>query len=156
MSSDTFESPMRPGAIIQREYGQIDLAAHVRKMREDNQAFADALQQRRRSAGGPGANALVRVNNNSTASLLIEEGTAGSGKARLENQSAVRPANARLALERYAQHMAERALTHNGRGMKAKATTAVFTYHQLCYNSAYTRPAEEMLRETMAVIWPQR
>ncbi|TKA68171.1 hypothetical protein B0A55_07352 [Friedmanniomyces simplex] len=54
------------------------------------------------------------------------------------------------ALEQYAQRMPEGALTHNGRELKAKATTAVYTYNQLCYNSAYTRPAEDVLREIVA------
>ncbi|KAK0323734.1 hypothetical protein LTR82_005481 [Friedmanniomyces endolithicus] len=54
-----------------------------------------------------------------------------------------------LALAQYAQRMAEAAITHNGRRLKAKATTALYPYHQLCYSSAYTKPAADILRETL-------
>ena len=63
-----------------------------------------------------------------------------------------------LALAQYAQRMAEAAITHNGRRLKAKATTALYPYQQLCYSSAYTKPAADVLRETLgpettAIIW---
>ncbi|KAK0775964.1 hypothetical protein LTR91_008730 [Friedmanniomyces endolithicus] len=63
-----------------------------------------------------------------------------------------------LALAQYAQRMAEAAITHNGRRLKAKATTALYPYQQLCYSSAYTKPAADILRETLgpettAIIW---
>jgi len=54
-----------------------------------------------------------------------------------------------LALAQYAQRMAEAVITHNGRRLKAKATTALYPYHQLCYSSAYTKPAADILRETL-------
>ncbi|KAK1064330.1 hypothetical protein LTR12_016124 [Friedmanniomyces endolithicus] len=54
-----------------------------------------------------------------------------------------------LALAQYAQRIAEAAITHNGRRLKSKATTALYPYHQLCYSSAYTKPAADILRETL-------
>lgn len=55
---------------------------------------------------------------------------------------------------KYAQHMAEAALTRNGRALKAKATTKVASTTAHSYTSAYTRPCAELWREVVERRYP--
>ncbi|KAK4894603.1 hypothetical protein LTR27_007245 [Elasticomyces elasticus] len=58
------------------------------------------------------------------------------------------------ALEAYSRRMADNAVTHNGKLLKAKATTAVYHYNQISYSSSHTKTAGEVLRTTMEVYYP--
>jgi len=55
---------------------------------------------------------------------------------------------------KYAQHMAEAALTRNGRALKAKPTTKVAPTTVHSYTSAYTRPCAELWREVVERRYP--
>lgn len=55
---------------------------------------------------------------------------------------------------KYAQHMAEAALTRNGRALKAKPTTKVASTTVHSYTSAYTRPCAELWREVVERRYP--
>ncbi|GAB1727944.1 hypothetical protein NU195Hw_Modified_70t1 [Hortaea werneckii] len=56
--------------------------------------------------------------------------------------------------QKYAQHMAEAALTRNGRALKAKPTTRVAPTTVHSYTSAYTRPCAELWREVVERRYP--
>ncbi|KAI7164382.1 hypothetical protein KC349_g788 [Hortaea werneckii] len=56
--------------------------------------------------------------------------------------------------QKYAQHMAEAALTRNGRALKAKPTTKVAPTTVHSYTSAYTRPCAELWREVVERRYP--
>lgn len=58
--------------------------------------------------------------------------------------------------QKYAQHMAEAALTRNGRALKAKPTTKVAPTTMHSYTSAYTRPCAELWREVVERRYPPR
>ncbi|GAB1737301.1 hypothetical protein NU219Hw_g1227t1 [Hortaea werneckii] len=58
--------------------------------------------------------------------------------------------------QKYAQHMAEAALTRNGRALKARPTTKVAPTTVHSYTSAYTRPCAELWREVIERRYPPR
>ena len=57
---------------------------------------------------------------------------------------------------KYAQRMAEAALTRNGRALKAKPTTKVAPTTVHSYTSSYTRPCVELWREVVEKRYPPR
>ncbi|KAK3661164.1 hypothetical protein LTR56_000287 [Elasticomyces elasticus] len=71
-----------------------------------------------------------------------------------EEQPDKGPLDVAQALEAYSRRMADNAITHNGKLLKAKATTAVYQYNQISYSSSHTKTACEVLRNTMETYYP--
>ncbi|KAK5729192.1 hypothetical protein LTR15_002334 [Elasticomyces elasticus] len=71
-----------------------------------------------------------------------------------EEQPDKGPLDVAQALEAYSRRMADNAITHNGKLLKAKATTAVYQYNQISYSSSHTKTACEVLRNTMEAYYP--
>ncbi|KAK5112357.1 hypothetical protein LTR62_004320 [Meristemomyces frigidus] len=121
-----------------------DLKVLVRRMQEENKGFAEALQRRdsihKTQQLVPGTiraeSPLLPTRLNSTTDLNSQ-------------QQLRHPSTIAANIQYYRAQMAEAALTKNGRSLKAKATTKVMRLTQVCWNSASTRPLDEILRQLL-------
>lgn len=151
ISADTIDSPFQQRTLM-REEATIDLRAHALQMQHEHRSFADAIDAHHTSLFGS-----IPLTPKASSTRDMHHQLEDSAHVCESDAIARAPVSSDLASQQadYARHMAESTLRRNGRELMSKPTTTVSKWHVVSYNSAYTRPLGDMLREMVDVRCPR-